>query len=209
MGLSISVGILAELAENEPEALEHMESEFRAINDLLREHGLPEHQEPKSLPMRQDRSGTTGFPYSFLHYLRRFYARFIAQPNQIPPPVSQGDDPTNDVVLDSIASPEHHLLWHSDCEGYYLPIDFAEVLEGEGIAGTGVGSSVRLREELLTVAAPLGIVLHDGQLTDADAAAIAEEGEEEGPYWIERLVWLTLFEACRLSIEHSAAIHFG
>jgi hypothetical protein len=68
---------------------------------------------------------------------------------------------------------------------------------------------VRLLDELAAVAAPLGIVLHNGQLHDADANAIADENETGGPYWIERLVWLTLFEAARLSIEHRAAIHFG
>jgi hypothetical protein len=68
---------------------------------------------------------------------------------------------------------------------------------------------VRLLDELIHVAAPLGIVLHDRQLSDVDANVIAEEEDKGGPYWIERLVWLTLFEAARLSIEHRAAVHLG
>jgi len=225
MGLSISVGILADLRESDPEGAELVRRDFDIINEILRQHGLPKHEEPTSLPMLRDRSGVTGFPYSFLHYLRRFYARWldqreqpfvrrlyakwIGQPVQMPPPVVEGEKPAHDLVLEKIASPRHHLLWHSDCEGYYVPIEFPRVLESQRIDGGGLGSSVRLLKELILIAAPLGIVLRDRQLSDADASVIAEEAEKGGPYWIERLAWLTLFEAARLSIEHRAAIHFG
>jgi hypothetical protein len=224
MGLSITVGILADLIENDSEGAEHVHSDFDIINEILGQHGLPAHEEPTSLPRLHDRSGMTGFPYSFLHYLRRFYARWIAQTKQpfvrrlyakwfaqsthTHPPVGDGEDPASDHVLMRVASPTHHLLWHSDCEGYYLRIDFPTAMEDQRLGG-GVVSTVRLLDELIVVAAPLGIALHDGQLNDADANAIAEEDESGGPYWIERLVWLTLFKAARLSIEHRAAIHFG
>jgi len=209
MGLSITVGILADLIENDPEGAEFVRDELDVINEVLRQHGLPIHEEPTSLPSLENRSELTDFPYSFLHYLWRFYARRIAYPDQIPPPVVGIEALKRDPVPDKIASPAHHLLWHADGMGYYVPIDFPKVLEDRRIAGAGVGSSVRLRDELIGVAAPLGITLHDGQLSDADATALAEEPQGEGPYWIERLVWLTLFEAARLSIEHGAAIHFG
>jgi hypothetical protein len=210
MGLAVTVGILADLAENDPEAVEHVASEFRLINDVLRWNRFREHREPTTLPRLDDRTGVGSFPYSYLHYLRRFYASRIARPDQVPDPVAEGESPTDDAVLEEVGSPSHHLLWHSDCEGYYVPIDFPEVLAGEGIAGAGIGSSMRLLDELKLIAAPLGIVLKEGMLSDADAVAIAEEDEDTGgPYWIERLVWLALFEAARLSIEHRAAIHFG
>jgi hypothetical protein len=225
MGLCVTVGILAELNENDPEGAEHVRSDFDLINDILRQHGLPNHEEPMSLPSLSDRSGVTGFPYSFLHHLRRFYARWIAQTEQpfvrrlyakwigqsfqTPPPVGDSEDPANDYVLKRIASPRHHLLWHADCEGYYVPIDFPKVLEDQRLDSGGVGSSLRLLDELIVVAAPLGIMLHDRQLNDEEAHVIAEEDEARGPYWIERLVWLNLFEAARRSIEHRAAIHFG
>jgi hypothetical protein len=79
---------------------------------------------------------------------------------------------------------------------------------GEGIAAAGIGSSVRLREELIHIAEPLGITLDDGQLGDAQARAIADEEDDAGPYWIERQVWLALMEAARLSITHRTAICF-
>jgi hypothetical protein len=225
MGLAITVGILADLLEHDPEGAELVRGDFDIINEILRQHGLPKHEEPTSLPMLRDRSGVTGFPYSFLHYLRRFYARWldqreqpfvrrlyakwISQSDQIPPPVVEGEKPAHDPIVEKIASPRHHLLWHSDCEGYYVPIDFPKVLEDRRITGGGIGSSMRLFEELIVVAAPLGIMLHDRQFSDVDANVIAEEDDKGGPYWIERLVWLTLFESARLSIEHRAAIHFG
>jgi hypothetical protein len=225
MGLSVTVGILAAFLESDPESAELVRRDFDLINTVLRQHGLPDHEEPTSLPMLHDRSGVTGFPYSFLHYLRRFYARWLDQRQQplfrrfyarwisksaqVPPPVQEGEKPALDPILEKIASPTHHVLWHSDCEGYYVPIDFPRVLEDKRIDGGCIGSSVRLLEELILVAAPLGIMLHDRQLSDADANVIAEEEEKSSPYWIERLVWLTLFEAARLSIEHHAAIHFG
>lgn len=210
MGLSITVGILADLAENDPESVEEFEQDFEIINDVLRRHGLAGHQEPTTLPMLDDRSGVTGLPYSFLHRLRRYYAHRIASPDEIPPPVAAGEKPDHAPVLEKIGSPEHHLLWHSDCEGYYVPIDFPKVLEDRHVAGAGIGSSFRLLKELTLIASPLGIVLHEGKLSDTDACLIAEADEDNGgPYWIERLVWLTLYEASRLSIQHRAAIHFG
>jgi hypothetical protein len=210
MGLAITVGILAELAENDPEGVEHVGADFEIINDVHHRPGLPEHREPSTLPKLDDRTGIGSFPYSFLHHLRRFYAKRIAQSDRVPEPVAEGESPAHDPFLDQVSSPRHHLLWHSDCEGYYVPLDFPEVLEDDGIAVAGIGSSVRLLDEFRLIAAPLGIVLRDGRLSDADAASIAEEDENTGgPYWIERLVWLALFEAARLSIEHRAAIHFG
>ena len=210
MGLSITVGILADLAMNDPEAVEELTPDFEIINRVLRLNRLPEHREPTTLPMLGDRSGVTGLPYSFLHRLRRFYARRIIRPDRLPPPVAEGESPAHDPVLDEVGSPKHHLLWHSDCEGYYLPIDFSNVLEDARLPGAGIGSSVRLLEELKLIASPLGIMLQDGTLSDSDASLIAEADEDNGgPYWIERLVWLALFEAARLSIEHHAAIHFG
>jgi len=209
MGLCVSVGILAGLMDVDPEGVELVREELAMVNEILRKHGLPDHEEPTSLPKLNDRSGLSGFPYSALHCLRRFYARRIDNPDQIPPPLMEGEKPAYDPVVGRITSPRHHLLWHSDCEGYYVPIDFPEVLEDDRIAGGIVGSSVRLLDELVVVAAPLKIALHQRKLNDSDAAGIVKEGKKGGPYWLERLVWLNLFEAARLSIEHRAVIHFG
>lgn len=208
MGLCVSVGMLADLAENDPEMLEDVQRDFEIINEVLGHERLPGHSEPSSLPPLDDRTPVVGFPYSFLHFLRRFYARLIDHPGSIPPPVQKGEDPSKDASVDRVGSIKHHILWHSDCEGYYVPVNFPLVLESEDLPGITLGSSFRLMEELISVAEPLGIKLEDGQLSDDIAETIGKD-DENHPYYRERVVWMALFEASRLSLEHHTAIVFG
>ena len=106
---------------------------------------------------------------------------------------------------------ESHLLCHSDCEGFYFPIPFTNILfdKKDRIPGGMLGSSVMLQKELIAVAPALGIRLDKGKLTDQEAQKINREVEAESPLWIEKAVWISLFEAARLSIEHKAAICFA
>jgi hypothetical protein len=69
-------------------------------------------------------------------------------------------------------------------------------------------SSFRLLEELTAMAPHLSITLRDGNLPDSEVQRIEADMESESPLWIERTVWLTLFDAARFSIEHKAAICF-
>lgn len=73
--------------------------------------------------------------YHGLHVLRTAYAKHKG--------VNVGDSHTEwqaDGVL-----PDSHLVWHSDCEGWYIPDDFHSPVE----VGTGwIGSSARLLAEL-------------------------------------------------------------
>ena len=209
MGLSITVGILAELLEDDPEAAEEIQGHLATINELLRSSGLPEHNEPTVLPLLESRSDVEGFPYSCIHHLRRFYAHCVACPGTIPGPFGADEPPHEDAVLTRISGPGHHLLWHSDCEGYYVPVSFPEVLESEAVLGAGVGSSQRLLAELTDVAAPLGVSLVDGVLTDEEASRVNGAVDSGGPHATALMVWLSLFEAARLSVEHGTAIHFG
>jgi hypothetical protein len=59
------------------------------------------------------------------------------------------------------------------------------------------------------MAPALAINLEGEVLSDAEANKIRSDVESESPLWIEKAVWLTLFEAARLSIEHKTAICFG
>jgi hypothetical protein len=79
MGLSVQVGLLAELVENDPEGAEWLREGFIAANKILSDHRLPFHSEPESLPRLEDRCSLNGYPYSFLHHLRRAYARRAAK----------------------------------------------------------------------------------------------------------------------------------
>ncbi len=208
MGLAISVGILAELAEDDPEGAEEMRDEFERINKVLKKHGLPLHAEPEQLPPFETRAPVLSFPYSCLHTLRRVYAHSIKTPGKPVSPSDSAKDVAQDPVLAEVQSPSHHLLWHSDAEGCYLPIRFSLAIESEEIAGGLVGSSNRLLDELIAVAPIIGVRLADGRLTDAEAERISTIIVNAGQYEIELMVWIALFEACRFSIDHKTAICF-
>jgi hypothetical protein len=212
MGLAVNVGVLVELAELDQEGLEAYRGYFSAVSDLLAEHGLPPHQEPEKLPPVQGRCGILGYPYSFLHHLRRVYAHLTADPDWVAEPAESDERASEDPLVEEVTMDmTSHLLCHSDAEGFYLPIDFREVLfdEQERVPGGMVGSSYRLREELVSIAPALGISLSGDELSDAQAQAINDDAEAQKGLWIERLVWLSLFEAARLSIAHKTAICFS
>ena len=213
MGLAVSVGILADLVENDPEGGEWVRESLSDVNTVLNENGLPVHHEPEELPELQNQAGCDSFPYSFLHHLRRAYAHSLAHPNVLVTPLAKGKDPTKDRRLaremDMMSS---HLLCHSDCEGFYLPIDFGDILIDETgqdrIPGGLLGSSYRLMEELIHVAPALGIALEDGHLSDGEAVRINNDAETEEGLWIEKMVWICHYDAARLSIEHQTAISY-
>ncbi len=103
---------------------------------------------------------------------------------------------------------DSHLICHSDCEGYYVPVDFPDPLydDTDALVGGIVGSSQAAMRELVQVAPLLNIRLRNGALSNAQAKEIADE--DGGPLYIERQVWLQLYEAFRLSIEHGTAVKF-
>jgi hypothetical protein len=214
MGLSVVVGMLAELIEDDGEGAEWLRESFANVNDVLAEHGLPPHLEPEELVLTDDRSIISSFPYSFLHYLRRAYARWKREPHLPATACGPDEDPSSDPAIDEESSMfESHLLCHSDCEGFYLPIRFEEVLVddagGDRIPGGLLGSSFMLLDELTSMAPCLGIALLSGELADSEAETIGAKVQEESDLWIELGVWLTLNEAARLSIKHNSAICFS
>ncbi|VEP13175.1 conserved hypothetical protein [Hyella patelloides LEGE 07179] len=229
MGLAVAVGRLADLNVHDPEGAEWLRESLSKVNEVLAEKGLPQHKEPEQLPSMQSRTAIATYSYSFLHHLRRFYARATNAPDWIPTPTPEGEDPAQDPVLDEeMYMMSSHLLCHSDCEGFYLPIKFDEVIvDREGwrgdlaISNRGVdeknqgrvfggllGSSYRLMDKLLSITPKLGIELDRGRLTDAQAQRIDEDSQSNKGLWIEKTVWLSLFEAARLSIEFKTAICF-
>jgi hypothetical protein len=213
MGLSLEVGLLARVAEDDPEYARLTRDSFAVVNEVLREHGLPAHVEPEVLPDLEllNRAPLRGYPYDFLHRLRRVAAHARARPNWRATPFPESERATKDPLLvaeyerDDLRS---HLLAHSDAEGYYVPIDFPEVLVDQRLPGAYLESSQRLYRELVELAPVLGIPAFQGQLPDAQIASISRLIESEGPLWIEVAVWIDLLEAARLSMEHRAAIGF-
>ena len=205
MGLSVEVGVLAQLLADDPEGAEWLSDGLKAASVLVVEQGADPHVEPQTLPVLESRARVRSYPYSFLHYLRRAYAYAVSRRDWVFEPVPVGNDPAKDpVVEDETFMMESHLLCHSDSEGFYLPVDFADFATGE-VPGRLVCSTQRLRRELLKVAPVLGIDVGD-DLSDEEAERLnALISAEEGP-WIELAVWLSHWEAARLSIAHNTAI---
>lgn len=213
MGLSIKTGLLADLKVNDPEGASWLATEFERINVLLEKNGLPKHQEPHKIGKQTSRSRCNSFPYGYLHYLRRALA-FARQDASAFTPVPDEWEPSDDPILENelFVLMNAHLICHSDCEGYYVPVDFEEplfsVADDEQISGAILGSSTRLLQELIQVAPLLEIQLDSGQLSDAEAQVLADDVSQRHPFSIERLVWFALYEAARISLAQGTAIVF-
>lgn len=211
MGLAIKVGTYADLLKEDPSQAEWLGDTFAALNEVLAENGIELHHEPKILTKLKNRAQCDSFPYSFIHYLRRFYAQVETDPNWVPAPVKEDEDPTDDPAIEEVSSMlESHLLCHSDCDGFYLPIKFDEIIfdDEDRIPGGALGSSYKLLEELIFIAPKLNIILKDGQLSDSEADKINELADNEGNFHREYCVWIALYEAASESIENKTAIYF-
>jgi hypothetical protein len=208
MSLAVDTFFLAYLVADDPESAEDLRGDFAALSEALGGAGHRAYTEPESRPPEAvAREHIGSFPYSWLHHLRRAYAHTVLDARRPLAPLDDGGDATADPAIEQVSSPRHHLLYHSDCEGYYVPIDFPTVIEDAGLPGIALGSSQQLLRELTLVAPTIGIPLERGVLTDDVAAAIAGEGQDV-PFWIARQVWLTLHEHARISVAFGTALVF-
>lgn len=212
MGLAVVVGLLL---EEDEEGLESFLSALESLNTVLLGNSLPAHVEPASGPPFQSRAPLDSLPYSFIHHLRRAYLRRRADPSFRAATLSADDDPMDDPLLIEAYSREDepsHLVSHSDCSGFYVPLDFPRVILADpkynDELGGMVGSSHRLRAELETVAPALDIRLREGRLEDAEIERLSDLTEDEQGPFREIESWLLLHEAARLSIENEAVIAF-
>jgi hypothetical protein len=130
MGLGVSVGALAWLKTADAEGYEWHGKQLAIVNTVLLAHNLVPHHEPDDLPELRSRAGLDSFPNSFPHYLRRIYANVSQNPQWVPIEVADGEDRSSDPAVDRELSVRmtSHLVCHSDAEGYYVPVDFADVL---------------------------------------------------------------------------------
>lgn len=226
MGLTISVGLGTEVREEgDDETLAYLQDQFEAINDLLESFGLPPHREPYELEAGRTLN-LDMYGYSGVHYLRRAAAH-LALEEQLPSP---GDEEASaDPVLAdyyelydaNLAEGKaggmrfQHLIIHSDAEGYYLPVEFDEVLHADPsleVAGDLIGSARRLLAECLELAAALELPHDLDPESDEVWEAADSQGEGEAKwqrYGIESHTCLALIRACRASIETGAAVVFN
>jgi hypothetical protein len=218
MSLTVSIGQLAFLLAHDPKEVGRFRKALRAVNRVLTAKGLPTHNEPESLPELVDRAPVLGsIPYGWLQYTRRAVA-YAMRPGKRFRPLDDEEDPSADPMYDALlSSSDSHIICHSDCEGFYVPIDFPkplydplpdsdpDVIRGGGILGSSQGG---LRE--LVLAAPLlDIPLKGGRLSVKEARVICAEEEDAHPHWVARQAWLFMYERLRQSIEYGAAAVFA
>jgi hypothetical protein len=213
MGLNMVVGILADA---EDEYADMVRADFGVIRELLTRAGAgqwtePELNEPDVLEGEM-------WGYSGLHTLRRL-AVHLAETATLPEPLEESHRATDDPLLTKAyaalpgdpAGPFDHLIHHSDCEGYYVPVDFERVIVDESLAGGYLGSSVRLLAETRRIATTLGLP----EDLDPDSEEVFDAYDAETPategwrrYGIESYVCLRLIHAAKHSIATGAAIAF-
>ena len=208
--MGLAIGLAAPHDAEDPEYVEHLHEQLNVLNTYLESSGLPSYAIPENPPEFASRAACLSLPYSFLHYLRRVYAYLVEDESWKFTPVPEGVDPAHDeVVEEETYMFSSHLICHSDCEGYYLPIDFSDLLTGDDILGGFAGSSFRLLEEVVRCAAPLGIELDGSDLSDAEAERVNSIAAADEGAFREYSVWILLYETARGSIATNLPIEFG
>ena len=205
MGLAISVGLLDFVAGDE-EGVEFYRGELERINALLIANGASAHVEPEAVDHPNYRGFVSSFPYSFIHYLRRAIAYHAV--GETLTEVPKGGDAADDPILaEEYYMLSSHIICHSDCDGYYVPIEFSEpIFDPE--SNLTLGSSIAMVEELIAVAPSLGIDIVDRALSDDEAKKLAEANDDSAPFYREKIVWFTLWELANVSVQQNATLIF-
>jgi hypothetical protein len=190
---------------------------------VLAENGLPTYTEPAEAswePLSFDMYG-----YSGLHYLRRIAAH-LAAGRGLPPPGDDdaSSDPVQEAYYDAVTGKPRlfrrgskfdlrfdHLLVHSDAEGFYVPVEFEDVLFSDDVPGAMLGSSHGLARECEELRSALDIPSDVGPESEELWRASEEQGEGEGwrRYGVESFTCVRLLAAARESLNRGAAVVFA
>jgi hypothetical protein len=212
VSVNIKVGRLAELLEYFPD--QNVEKEFEAIHRVLKRHGVKGYEEPTQLDAVWTESVT---PENGIAFLQRFVSYFpMDDPeDEWPTPGNEEMDPFKDEMHEDAISllelhPFQHLLLHRWEQGYWVPVDFPDVIFPSKRTGiTMIGSSVRLLQECDELAKilrlPGKITLDDSDLCDA----LNNPGKGKTrwkKYGIESYNLVLLRTACQKSIATGAAV---
>jgi hypothetical protein len=211
MGLTIVVGVLA---GDEDEGC--VRAHFAVIREVLDRAGAGQWAEP--VLNERDVLEADMWGYSGLHTVRRV-AVHLAATGTLPDPLEEAHRAADDPLLRQAyaefpgepAGPFDHVIHHSDCEGYYVPVDFGQVIVDDNLAGGYLGSSVRLLAETRRIARALDLPedldLDSEEIFGGrDAKTPAAEGWNR--YGIESYGCLRLIQAAKHSIATRAAIAF-
>lgn len=190
---------------------------LKSLRQALRDAGAPDYQEPTfsrcwSIPL---------WPSNGLAFVQRL-AAYFPDPDDVQEWPTPGDPATmpnpldDDEVKDSYAldqeGPFQHLIFHHPRSGFWVPVDFADVIMPDESFGVGnlVGSSVRLLAECERLARLLDLPLLMGP--DDKRLRLVAERPGVGPsgwtrYGVEAYNLVRLYAACRESLERGAAIY--
>ena len=240
MGLGITVGLLADLLLNDPDQAHEARQPFALLAQAMAGAGLPPHVEPETCEVW----GADGYGYTGLHALREV-AGLVWR--ALPVPTDQiltGEaTPHADALFATAVAacapdkhqsllsrilgekpparpslpPFSHLLLHSDADGFYVPVDFAQPLiplppppDSESL--WPLGSVQRLAAELDALGRALDL---PADLPDPDDV-LETWFEAKTPVtalWQAQPIathsLIILRQACTQSLRTGAAIAFG
>lgn len=238
MGLSLAVGLLADLNAHEEDLAKWYRRSFDEANASLKLAGVSSWAEPEVLPPDEiwncDLLG-----YSGLHTARRL-AAYRATSGVKPPPATADYDPVQDAVAEAFfrqhsqsllpgpggilrrlfeKAPEQppfaHLIVHGDADGVYVPVDFKRVVKALDFNETGatIGSAHQLLAECRELAAWIGMPDDLDPEDDTLLDLIDLDEEHEGltgwqTYAREAHTLAALITGCRKSIQTGAALVF-
>ncbi len=206
MGLTLNVGVLS--SERSADFARRLEG----LNEVLRSAGLPEHEEP-----RPARFWNYSLPSYGLQALRRV-AAYVQLEKALPRTEGDEDADSDPVLSRYFASKTQdapavgfrkksghdrrfdHLIFHSDCEGFYLPRDFESVLTSDDLEGLELGSVPRLQKELESLRKELRI---------PEGVTDPETQHDAPSFTTERYCCVALLNACRIAQETGCALVFS
>ncbi len=237
MGLTLVVGIMSELSDAKSKA--EFALQFQASNDALQEIGLAPHHEPENVKSWS----ADGYGYSGLHALREV-AGMLWKGNAIPrePLIDgRGQPPLEDQLFKQVLSsyeapkplgffarllgdpyqpglpPFIHLVFHSDANGFYVPLDFPmplvpKFIEEKTAQIWPIGSTQRLKAEIDQLAAALEIPDNLASQDDALWQAVDTPVSDQALWQAQPIAAYSaviLRDACRASLATGAAITFA
>lgn len=215
MGLSVVVGISAKDVDERVGYLQEIRECFTSIRESLDRAGVGPWCD---CGVCEQEVFEDGLWFGGLQALRRL-AVHLAQTGLPPVPLREACMAVNDPLLRKAYAefpanppgPFDHLIYHSDWDGFYVPVDFAQVIVDENVGGYLLGSSVRLLEETRRVAGILGLPEDlDPYSEEVIEACFADVPATRGwqRYGIESHTCLQLIGAAEHSVRTGAAITF-
>ena len=240
MGLDIGVGLFSMWKrEIDPEEFANISVLYDDLSEVLVAAGQPPHREPEISDDQLYEAEMWG--YGGLHQVRRL-AAYHAVRGRLPNPAERLTEASKDPVVEALnqlhlaydaadkrvgwlnnllgrgkTRPKfQHLLWHSDCEGFYVPQAFEDVIfdqaqpQRPGLGGM-VGATPMLLSECRELAALINLPA-DIDRESEELWRVAETPPTEGAMWrqfgVESLCLAQLIRGCEISIQYGAVLAF-